>query len=127
MPGTGECTKTNVVYQATVTSDDGQVNTYIGSTNKFQVRYYAHRSDANNVNNMDKGTTLSKHIWKLKEERKGFNVSWRFVDRGPTYNPISRVVGPVSSSYTISFFIETCQHSKREMKYSICADIVIFL
>ena len=83
----------------------------------------AHRSNANNVNNNDKGTTLSKHIWKLKEEKKGFNVSWRFVDRGSTYNPISRVVGPVSSSYTISFFIETCQHSKREMKYSICVDI----
>ena len=72
MPGTGECTKTNVVYQATVTSDDGQVNTYIGGTNNFRVRYYAHRSDANNPSRKEKGTTLSKYIWNLKEERKDF-------------------------------------------------------
>ena len=121
MPGTGECTKTNVVYQATVTSDDGQVNTYIGGTNNFRVRYYAHRSDANNPSRKEKGTTLSKYIWNLKEERKDFQIKWRFVDRGAPYNPISRVCRLcVKESYYLIFHREMSSINKRNEIFNVC-------
>ena len=47
MPGTGDCTKTNAIYQCTVTSGD-TVQTYDGATTYIAIRYYNHRSDANN-------------------------------------------------------------------------------
>ena len=121
MPGTGEWTKTNVVYQATVTSDDDQVNTYIGGTNNFRVRYYAHRSDANNPSRKEKGTTLSKYIWNLKEERKDFQIKWRFVDRGAPYNPISRVCRLcVKESYYLIFHREMSSINKRNEIFNVC-------
>ena len=40
----------------------------------------------NNPSKKDKGITLSKYIWNLKEERKDFQIKWRFVDRGAQHN-----------------------------------------
>ena len=75
-----QCTKTNVIYNATVTSDGGStVETYIGSTNDFARRYYEHRTNANNPSYRT-ATTLSVYIWKLKDEGKNFDVSWRITE-----------------------------------------------
>ena len=64
---------------------------------------------------------LSKHIWKLKEERKGFNVSWRFVDRGPTYNPISKVCRLcVKESYYLIFHRDNSTLNKRNEVFNVC-------
>ena len=35
-------------------------------------------------------TTLSKYVWKLKEERKVFSLKWKIIDRAPPYNPMTR-------------------------------------
>ena len=79
-PGSGQYTKTNVIYNATVTSDGGStVETYIGSTNDFARRYYEHRTNANNPSYRT-ATTLSVYIWKLKDEGKNFDVSWRIIE-----------------------------------------------
>ena len=89
MPGTGECTKTNAIYQCTVTSGD-TVQTYVGATTYFAKRYYNHRSDANNERGRTKGTTLSAYIWELKDQNKDFNVKWKIIDRAPPYNNITK-------------------------------------
>ena len=83
MPGTGQCNRDNVIYQATVTSGSD-----IETTN-FATRYYSHRTDCNNPKYKN-GTTLSKYVWKLKEKR-AFSIKWKIIDRGSSYNPISKV------------------------------------
>ena len=48
-----------------------------------------HRKDLNNANYKG-STTLSKYVWKLKEERKAFQIKWKIIDRAPPYNPMTR-------------------------------------
>ena len=47
MPGSGQCNKDNLIYQATVTSGN-DVETYVGCTTNFATRYYKHRTDMTN-------------------------------------------------------------------------------
>ena len=89
-PLDGNCEVHNCIYQATVNSDDGRTETYVGVTNYFKKRFVAHRATFNRRPDPDKGTTLSSYIWKLKDENKQFNVTWKIIDRGPTYNPITK-------------------------------------
>ena len=84
-PLNGRCEVRNCVYQATVSSDDGRTETYVGVTKHFKQRYGGHRSDFAHPENRLK-TTLSKYIWKLKDENKNFNITWSIIDRGSLYN-----------------------------------------
>ena len=71
----------NVVYRATVTEDDRTVNTYTGLTgNTFKDRFYSHRSSFENRDHPNH-TTLSSHIWNLKDKNKNYETSWSIVDR----------------------------------------------
>ena len=88
-PLDGRCGQKNVVYQATVTSDDGVTMHYVGVAVLFKSRYYGHRTSINNPD-YKSATTLSKYIWKLKEEKIGFNLKWKIIDKGSPYNPITK-------------------------------------
>ena len=74
------------------TTRPSPVETYIGSTNDFARRYYKHRTDAKNPDYRT-ATTLSVYIWKLKDEGKNFQVSWRILDRAPLYDYSSKLCG----------------------------------
>ena len=64
-PVDGACQTRGVVYQATVSTDTGKVETYTGLTSRrFKDRYYEHTSDIKHQDN--EGTSLSNHVWKLK-------------------------------------------------------------
>ena len=119
MPGTGECTKTNAIYQCTVTSDDS-VETYIGATTDFKQRYYNHRTNSINVNYKTK-TTLSAHIWKLKDENKNFNVAWRIIDRAPPYNSITKQCRLcLKEAWYITFKPHLASLNKRTEMFNTC-------
>ena len=34
-------------------------------------------------------TTLSSHVWRLKDERKTYDTSWKLVDLDPDFNPVT--------------------------------------
>ena len=97
MPGQGLCRSKNAVYQATVEveprpnveDDQGEVQTYLGATHDFKERHYGHRTSFNNPDYRT-DTSLSKYVWKLKEEGRQYSIKWRIIDRGKTYNPGSR-------------------------------------
>ena len=38
-----------------------------------------------------KATKLSSHIWKLKEEEKNYNITWKFVSQAKPFSPVSGV------------------------------------
>ena len=66
-PVEGECLTEEVIYQAAVTrQDNGQTEKYVGlSGGPFKSRYRVHMG---NIRNRDeKGTKLSKYVWKLKQ------------------------------------------------------------
>jgi len=63
-PMTGDCLRSSVVYQATVTTEDSwPAQSYIGLTeNSFKTRFANHKSSFNEPKKR-LGTELSKHVW----------------------------------------------------------------
>ena len=54
---------------------------YIGSAAQtFKGWFSGHRTSMNNPNFRNKGSTISKIIWELKDEGVNFQIKWRIVD-----------------------------------------------
>ena len=86
-PANGQCKKDSVVYRASVTTENGNTEFYTGLTgDTFKTRFGGHKTSFNNQKYRNK-TTLSTHIWKLKEEETNFTTRWSLVDRAPIFNP----------------------------------------
>ena len=107
-----------MVYQAEVTTEDGRIEFYIGSTSQtFKSRFKRHRLDMNNPNYRDKGSKLAKFVWELKDEGVNYQIKWRIVDRAPPYNPRTRKCALcVLEAYYINYHyhISTCRHRNLE-------------
>ena len=89
-PMAGGCQVKSLVYKATVTDQDNKVNTYTGLTSMtFKKRYQGHKHSFTHRNS-DSSTTLSAHLWELKDQQKDFNLKWEVVDRAPPFNPVTR-------------------------------------
>ena len=70
--------------------DDGKTETYVGMTNHFKRRFVEHHGTIIHRPDPNQATTRSNYIWKIKDENKQFNVTWKIIDRGPLYNPITK-------------------------------------
>ena len=71
---------------------DGNNNeeTYTGPTkNAFKERFYGHSSSFNN-REIEHETTLSMHIWKLKDERTNYEIHWSVIEKAREFNPTTR-------------------------------------
>jgi hypothetical protein len=83
-PLQGKCLTESMIYKATVTSTDKTAE-YIGlSSTTFKSRYNNHTISFRNSNQAT-STGLSKFIWKLKEENKPYDVTWKIACLAPTY------------------------------------------
>lgn len=84
------CQTSEVIYQATVTSKD-TTETYVGLTsNTFKIRYNGHTSDFQNSNKRH-ATTLSSHVWLLKDSNSTFNIKWKILAKSRAYSTVSKV------------------------------------
>ena len=88
----GKCRAENVIYQATVTTEQlpPVVDTYIGMTTLFKDRLRGHTSSFENEKFKNQ-TTLSQHIWSLKERSIEFKISWKIIGRAKSFNPVTGV------------------------------------
>ena len=85
-PLDGKCLVTNVVYKAKVVDNDTTTQTYTGLiSTTFKKRFYKHRTTFEKPNH--EPTTLSNHVWDLKDKHKTYNISWSVIDRAPDFNP----------------------------------------
>ena len=76
----------DVIYHAQI--EEGEKKQYIGSTQEFKKRYYAHKESFRNEASKNK-TTLATHIWekKLNPEPK---ITWSILADAPSYRLGSR-------------------------------------
>ena len=81
----GNCRAKNVIYQATIKTDN-ESKTYIGlSANQLKKRIATHRTTINskpedrNYSQYKQATELSKHIHKLKNENKNYELTWKIL------------------------------------------------
>ena len=93
-PLEAKCLSENVIYQATVvetTIENKQIEEkYIGLTAPpFKSRLGNHLKSFKNVK-YGSETTLSSHIWNIKERGSTYTLSWQIIDRGKTYNPATK-------------------------------------
>lgn len=88
-PLDGECTTTNLIYEAKISSTENNCpeKIYVGiSEPPFKTRFRNHNRDFNNED-YAKTTELSKEVWEIK--KKGFEpvIKWRTIKQLPAYNP----------------------------------------
>ena len=81
-PLDGKCLTKCVVYKATVTeTTSNNQETYIGLTeNEFKTRINLHKSSFK-LKHKRTSTTLSEHVWKLKNKNIDFNIQWEIVKK----------------------------------------------
>ena len=91
----GDCIHQDVVYGADVTTLDQEniplqdsTVTYTGGTYLFKKRMYAHNSSFRNVDKRTE-TTLSEHIWELKDQDLDYILTWKILEKTHAFNPIT--------------------------------------
>ena len=91
-PLDGKCLTKCVVFKATVTeTTSNNQETYIGLTeNECKTRFNLHKSSFK-LEHRRTSTTLSDHVWKLKNKYINFNIKWEVVKKAKPFAPSDKV------------------------------------
>ena len=119
-PLENNCTQAlNVIYHATVKSDNS-TETYVGSTTNFKTRYYNYKSDFS-IPSRRHNTTLSAHVWSLKDEKKQSEIDWKIIGKAPPFSPVTGICQLCTSEkIEILFNPEICTLNLRNELFSHC-------
>ena len=132
-PVGGQCTKTDVVYEAKVREKTTQnVESYTGLTFRpFKTRYKEHLYDMAHSDNRT-SSKLAGHIWGLKDKGEDFDITWRILARAPSFNPVTRKCmlclkekhyimykGESSFLNKRSEIFNTCRHRLRDLLVNV--------
>ena len=119
-PLQGKCLVTNIIYNATVTQEDGNTKKYIGNTTNFKARIATYKQSFETDGLYP--TALSRHIHKLKKKNITHNVTWKIVDRGNPFSPVSNVCHLCTKEkFYILFKPELSQLNSRTEMFANCA------
>ena len=84
-PLKGNCMIKSVIYQADLTTMNGNTYSYIGLTeHEFKKRWYAHQQSFKN-SKYRLSTELSKLVWELKDNNIEHNINWKIITRSNSY------------------------------------------
>lgn len=88
-PLQANCLQESIIYEAKVESNNTE-SIYIGQAgNAFKERYNNHTSTFRNKK-YENSTTLSKHIWTLKDLNQNYSIKWHQKKQASTYTKESR-------------------------------------
>ena len=89
-PLNGRCLQSSIIYKADIKSPDISTS-YIGlSANTFKERFNNHNQTFKHIK-YEHSTTLSKHIWSLKNQNKAYTISWSIIGKSDSYQPGSKL------------------------------------
>jgi len=125
-PLSGECLAKSIIYQATLTSDNGTRETYVGLTEgAFKTRYSNHKASFKNIEKRN-ATELSNFVWQLKEKGRPVNITWKILKFAQAYNNNTRrcslclyekyfiICKPSFASLNKRYeLVTTCRHSSK--------------
>ena len=93
---------------------------YWSNKQYFKKRYYGHRHSFKNRNS-EHSTTLSSHIWNLKDKNENYSIKWKVIDRASKFNPITRKCRLcIKEKYHIIFQPEGATLNERSELFSTC-------
>ena len=124
-PLNGKCCIDNLIYRATVKTNESE-KTYIGcSEGPFKARLANHTKSFTHKKYKNE-TKLSQYIWSLKEKNKQFTLSWEIAAKASPYVCGSRKcdlclteklyiskADPEKSLISRAEIISTCRHRKK--------------
>ena len=114
-----KCLQTNVVYQATITTDT-TTESYVGLATNFKERYRNHKASFRHANKRNE-TELSKHVWTLKDANKPFNIKWRILRKCKPYSNITKKCNLcLYEKFVIICKKDLCSLNKRNELASSC-------
>ena len=115
-----KCLESCIVYQATVTAPSQDPKTYIGLTSTdFKARLGNHKQSF--VNPDVNQTSLSKHVLELKSRGLEPSLSWKLVDRGKIFSPVTgNCQLCTKEAYHIIFKPEMAELNSRTEIFSTC-------
>ena len=87
-PLEGKCLQTNVIYQATVTTETA-TETYVGLATNFKERYRNHKTSFRHSKRGNE-TQLSKYVWNLQNEKKPFQIKGKILKKCKPYSNINK-------------------------------------
>ena len=93
-PLQGHCLAKNTIYQARVVeilpNQEEKLETYVGcSATEWKARYRNHNKSFDH--RRYKGETiLSSHIWDIKDRGSTYSISWKILDRGSPFTPVTK-------------------------------------
>ena len=120
----GKCKPGNVIYRGSVVrADTGHTDTYTGLTEKsWKLRWGNHKQNFKNPSQQHRtATSLSKHIWSLKDQGIDYSITFKQVDRAPAYNPVTGVCRLcLKEKYYIMFEPDGASINQKSEFYSIC-------
>ena len=107
-PVQGKCRAEGVIYRAIVTATT------------FKKRWGGHRTTMK-YERYRHSTTLSNHIWKLKQDSKQYKMSWLLVDKGGDFNPVNKKCQIcLKEKFYIMYDTGGSTLNKREEVYNTC-------
>ena len=134
-PLNGACISTkSVVYKATVkeihnninnnnlnNNNNNNVQTYTGLTkNTFKKRFNGHKSSFNLRKNEHK-TTLSAHIWKLRDQGADFDLKWSIIENARPFDPgTKKCMLCLKEKYHILFNPEGASLNQKSELFTTC-------
>ena len=115
-----KCLTKNVVYQATVKQGDGASEKCIGLTSMtFKARWGVHKNSFKDLEANQ--TSVSNHIWDLKNENGNPEITWKIVDRGNPFSPVSgKCQLCIKEKYYILFHPEWATLNSKNEIYANC-------
>ena len=120
------CLSDGIIYQATVKEPTAEPRTYVGlCSTEFKKRLGVHRDSFRNPHKLNIQTSLSNHIHEIEPENiEHFiehNISWKLIDRGKTFSPVSGVCQLCTrEAYHIIFKPETANLNAKSEIFSAC-------
>ena len=121
-PVQGVCKQAGVVYEACVKERiSKKVQTYTGLTGRpFIKRWSEHQRNFDNPAQKSE-TSLSIHVWELKERGVEHDVSWRILDRATTFNPATKKCNLCTKEkYFIMYEHRSSTLNKRSEVFNTC-------
>ena len=115
-----KCLESSIIYQATVTQPNEEAKTYIGLTSTdFKARLGNHKQSF--INPDSNQTSLSKYILEQKAKGRDLKISWKLIDRGKIYSPVTEVCQLCTKeAYHIIFKPEMATLNSRNELFSSC-------
>ena len=120
-PVGGECQRENIIYQCKVTEElSKESESYIGLTSRtFKDRVTKHKKSFRD--RQYHKSSLSKHIWNLKDQNKEFKIAWKILDKAQPYSPATKVCNLcVRECFYIMYQRNLSSLNKRDEFFGFC-------